>query len=47
MSDRTVLRWIKRRGSRIPEDRLRATLFSGAVVVPLTLLAAGELYDIA
>jgi hypothetical protein len=31
----------KRNGKRIPEDRLRASLISGGIVVPLSLLGTG------
>jgi hypothetical protein len=30
-----------KRGTRIPEDRLRASLISGCIIVPGTVLAAG------
>ncbi|KAF7981268.1 hypothetical protein HWV62_34159 [Athelia sp. TMB] len=42
LSDRSVHRWIeKRSGVRIPEDRLRASLWAGGIATPLTLLGAG------
>lgn len=42
LSDRSVHHWIARRsGVRIPEDRLRASLWAGGIATPLTLLGAG------
>ncbi|EIN13032.1 MFS general substrate transporter [Punctularia strigosozonata HHB-11173 SS5] len=41
ISDRTVRLWTDKRGKRIPEDRLRASLLSGAIIVPGSVLGAG------
>lgn len=40
-ADYTVKRWIKKRGTRVPEDRLRSTLpFMGAII-PGSMLVYG------
>ncbi|KAL7415549.1 major facilitator superfamily domain-containing protein [Mrakia frigida] len=44
-ADRTVAKWIKKRGYRRPEDRLYSTLFGGAVVLPVAILGAGWSMD--
>jgi MFS family permease len=42
LSDRIVIKWRKRRGGVwVPEDRLRATLFGGATLVPLSIVLCG------
>lgn len=42
LSDTTVARWIaKRDGQFVPEDRLRASLISAAVITPISTLAVG------
>lgn len=42
LSDNMVKKWRKRRGGEwVPEDRLRATLFSAAVLLPLSVLGSG------
>jgi len=42
MSDRMVVQWREKRGGIWhPEDRLRATLFGAAVLVPFSVLASG------
>lgn len=42
ISDPIVVKWKKRRGGNwIPEDRLRATLFGGGVLVPLSIILCG------
>ncbi|KAJ6495679.1 MFS general substrate transporter [Mycena vitilis] len=42
LSDRVVIKWRQRRGGVwVPEDRLRATLFGGAVLVPLSVILCG------
>jgi hypothetical protein len=33
----------KRAGERVPEDRLRASLVAGGIVVPLSLVGTGTL----
>ncbi|KAF7375881.1 MFS general substrate transporter [Mycena sanguinolenta] len=42
LSDRMVIKWRKRRGGEwVPEDRLRATLFAAAILVPLSIVLCG------
>lgn len=42
LSDRTVIKWRKKRGGVwVPEDRLRATLSGALFLVPLSVLAFG------
>ncbi|KAJ7244204.1 MFS general substrate transporter [Mycena haematopus] len=42
ISDRVVIKWRKRRGGEwVPEDRLRATLFGAATLVPLSIVLCG------
>ncbi|KAJ6593590.1 MFS general substrate transporter [Mycena capillaripes] len=42
LSDRIVIKWRKRRGGVwVPEDRLRATLFGAATLVPLSIVLCG------
>ena len=42
LSDRVVIAWRKRRGGVwVPEDRLRATLWGAAVLVPMSILLSG------
>lgn len=41
ISDSTIKRWIAKRTYYVPEDRLRATVISGGIVVPLSLLGLG------
>ncbi|KAF8178519.1 MFS general substrate transporter [Mycena galopus ATCC 62051] len=42
LSDRIVIKWRKRRGGEwVPEDRLRATLFGAATLVPLSIVLCG------
>ncbi|KAJ6558447.1 MFS general substrate transporter [Mycena vulgaris] len=44
LSDRMVIKWRKRRGGVwVPEDRLRATLFGAATLVPLSIVLCGLL----
>ena len=44
MSDRMIMKWKKRRnGVWHPEDRLRATILSAVVLVPLSVLCSGLL----
>jgi MFS family permease len=40
-ADAIVRKWIKRRGERIPEDRLRSTLTSQLVILPASILVYG------
>jgi len=40
-ADRIVKRWIKKRGKRLPEDRLRAGLIPFFLVLPGTILIYG------
>lgn len=42
-ADRTVNKWLKKRGYRRPEDRLYTAVVCGVVVMPVTLIAAGWL----
>ncbi|KAJ7782795.1 MFS general substrate transporter [Mycena metata] len=42
LSDRMVIKWRKLRGGEwVPEDRLRATLWPGATIVPLSVVFCG------
>ena len=42
MADRAVISWRERRGGVwVPEDRLRATFWGAAVLVPGSILATG------
>ena len=42
LSDYTVVKWMKKRKNEwVPEDRLRATLFSAGVLTPLSVVLAG------
>lgn len=42
LSDRMVKKWLKRRGGEwVPEDRLRAAIFSSAFLVPVSVLCSG------
>jgi hypothetical protein len=42
LSDRSVIRWRRRRGGVwVPEDRLRAALFGAATFVPLSIVLCG------
>ena len=42
ISDRLLAKWLKRRGGEwVPEDRLRATLFGAAFLVPVPVLCSG------
>lgn len=42
MSDYIVVKWMnKRKNEWVPEDRLRATLFSAGVLAPLSVIFAG------
>ncbi|KAJ7128988.1 MFS general substrate transporter [Mycena crocata] len=44
LSDRLLIKWRKRRGGVwVPEDRLRATLFGAATLVPLSVVVCGLL----
>ena len=36
-----VVMWRKKRGRWVPEDRLRATLWAAAIVVPFSVLLSG------
>lgn len=40
-ADRTVKRWINRRGKRIPEDRLRSSFVAMGVVIPCCIIIYG------
>ncbi|GKT77499.1 major facilitator superfamily transporter [Colletotrichum tofieldiae] len=40
-ADRTVKLWIKRRGKRIPEDRLRSSFVAMGVVIPVCIIIYG------
>jgi MFS family permease len=40
-ADHVVKKWIRRRGERIPEDRLRSVLFSMGIVLPGCMLIYG------
>jgi MFS family permease len=40
-ADHTVRKWIKRRGHRVPEDRLRSAIFAMGVVIPACILIYG------
>ena len=42
-ADKVVRQWVEKRGYRRPEDRLRAALLGGLLVMPAALLAAGWL----
>jgi hypothetical protein len=42
MSDRTIISCRAKRGEKwVPEDRLRATLWGAALIVPLSVLFSG------
>ncbi|GJJ08853.1 hypothetical protein Clacol_003073 [Clathrus columnatus] len=41
VSDATIKRWIAKRAHFVPEDRLRATLISGGILVPCSLIGLG------
>ena len=42
MADRAIISWRERRGGVwVPEDRLRATFWGAAVLVPGSILATG------
>ena len=42
LSDYIVVKWMrKRKNEWVPEDRLRATLFSAGVLAPLSVVLAG------
>lgn len=46
LSDRQLKKWRARRGDIwVPEDRLRATLFGAAVLVPCSILLSGLLTE--
>jgi MFS family permease len=40
-ADYMVKKWIKKRGERVPEDRLRSALFAMGVVIPGSILVYG------
>lgn len=42
-ADKTVKKWMEKRGYRRPEDRLHATIISSAFLTPASLLAVGWL----
>jgi MFS family permease len=44
-ADRTVKKWIKKRGKRVPEDRLRASLPFMGIIVPGCILIYGWTVD--
>jgi MFS family permease len=44
-ADRVVKKWIKRRGERVPEDRLRSGLIAMGVVIPACVLVYGWSVD--
>jgi hypothetical protein len=44
-ADRTVKRWIEKRGYRRPEDRLYSTLIGGGVIIPGSLIAVGWIIE--
>lgn len=43
MSDQILIKWKRRRGEWVPEDRLRAALFAAATLAPLSVLFSGIL----
>lgn len=43
MSDQILIKWKRRRGGWVPEDRLRAALFAAATLAPLSVLLSGIL----
>lgn len=47
MADATVRRYIKKRGYRRPEDRLRAAFWALAVIIPFSSIAYGWLVQFA
>lgn len=44
-ADYTVKRWIKKRGTRVPEDRLRSTLSFMGAIIPGSMLVYGWTVD--
>src|ERR1700760_848563 len=40
-ADRTVKRWIRKRGHRVPEDRLHSCLLSMGVIIPACMIIYG------
>lgn len=40
-ADRTVQVWIKRRGKRVPEDRLRSSFVAMGLIIPISILIYG------
>jgi len=40
-ADYVVKKWIRKRGERVPEDRLRSALFAMGVVIPASILIYG------
>ncbi|KDE08499.1 hypothetical protein MVLG_01279 [Microbotryum lychnidis-dioicae p1A1 Lamole] len=47
MADHTLKKWLKKRkGVYVPEDRLRATLLGGGLVLPCAVLALGWVIDL-
>lgn len=44
-ADRTVKRWIARRGKRVPEDRLRSAFIAMGVVIPASTIIYGWAID--
>jgi hypothetical protein len=42
LADHTVKQWLKKRSDAfVPEDRLRATLYGAALIMPLSVLGFG------
>jgi hypothetical protein len=40
-ADHTVKKWIRKRGERVPEDRLRSGIISMGIVIPGSMLVYG------